>query len=124
MADGEVLINTKINTDGAKEDLKKLKQELKGSADTASESAKKIEKSFEDVELSEAADGLGESFEKETKTAEEATAQLTRKLPESYRTIYDKIQKIREDDALDSEAKEDKIAEQYELLGQSQEKVS
>lgn len=123
MADGEVLINTKINTDGAKEDLKKLKQELKGSADTASESAKKIEKSFEDVELSEAAEGLGESFEKETKTAEEATAQLTRKLPESYRTIYDKIQKIREDDALDSETKANKIAEQYELLGQSQEKA-
>ena len=123
MADGEVLINTKINTDGAKEDLKKLKQELKGSADTASESAKKIEKSFEDVELSEAAEGLGESFEEETRTAEEATAQLTRKLPESYRTIYDKIQKIREDDALDSETKANKIAEQYELLGQSQEKA-
>lgn len=123
MVDGEVLINTKINTDGAKEDLKKLKQELKGGADTASESAKKIEKSFEDVELSEAADGLGESFEKETRQAEDSVSDLARKLPESYQTIFDKIEKIRADDSKDNQSKVDQIKEQYELLGQSQERA-
>lgn len=119
MADGEVLINTKINTDGAKEDLKKLKQELKGSADTASESAKKIEKSFEDVELSEAAEGLGESFEKETKQAEKTIEELAAELPEPYRKAYERIEELRGNDETDQKTKAAQIAGVFKKLGQS-----
>ena len=123
MADGEVLINTKINTDGAKEDLKKLKEELRGSADTASKSAEKIEKSFDDVDLENAADGLGESFKKETKQAKDSVEVLAGELPESYRTIFEKIEKIRADDTKDSKTKIEQIQEQYEILGQFQERA-
>ena len=121
MADGEVLINTKIDTSGAKEDLKKLKQELSASADTASASAQKIDDSFEKVDVSGAAEGLGESFEKEADKAERAVEELAQELPESYRTIYQKISQIQADGSLSNQDKVDKIREQYELLGQDQE---
>lgn len=123
MADGEVLINTKINTEGAKEDLKKLKKELTDAAQTASDSAQDIEQSFDDVDLSNAAEGMGESFEKETAQAEKAVEDMAEKLPESYRTIYEKIEKIRSDDTLDSQQKVDKIRDQYVMLGQDQERA-
>lgn len=123
MADGEVLINTKINTEGAKEDLKKLKKELTEASQTASDSAQDIEKSFDDVDLSNAAEGMGESFEKETAQAEKTVDELAQNLPESYRTIFEKIEKIRSDDTVDSQQKVDKIREQYEILGQDQERA-
>ena len=92
--DGEILINTKIQTDEAKEDLKDLKKDLKETADSASESNKKIEKSADE---------------------------MVSNLPESYQTAYKKIEQIRADDALDSATKADRIAEQFMSLGQSME---
>lgn len=94
MADGEILINTKIQTDDAKEDLKELKQDLKDFAGSAEESSQKTKKS---------------------------TAELVENLPGSYQNAYKKIEQIRNDDALDSEAKVDRIAEQFESLGQTTE---
>lgn len=92
--DGEILINTKIQTDEAKEDLKDLKKDLKETSDSASESNKKIEKSADE---------------------------MVSNLPESYQTAYKKIEQIRADDALDSATKADRIAEQFMSLGQSME---
>lgn len=92
--DGEILINTKIQTDEAKEDLKDLEKSLKETADSASESNKKIESSADEMVSS---------------------------LPESYRTAYKKIEQIRADDALDSATKADRIAEQFMSIGQSAE---
>ena len=94
MADGEVLINTKIQTEDAKEDLKELKNDLKDFAESAEESSQKTKKS---------------------------TADLVEDLPESYQNAYKKIEQIRNDDALDSETKVDRIAEQFESLGQTTE---
>lgn len=124
-ADGTVIIDTKINTKGAEDDLKKLKQELSQSADTAKASADKIENAFDGVDVSGVADGLGDSFEKETARAENSADSLESKiasLPDSYQTIYAKIEKIRSDDTLDNEQKADKIKDIYEALGQSQKK--
>lgn len=90
MADGEILINTKIQTDDAKDDLKDLKKDLKDSVKTLSDSNKEIANSLDD-------------------------------LPESYRNAYQKIEQIRTDDSLDSQSKIEKIAEQFEYLGQSSE---
>lgn len=56
MADGEILINTKIQTDDAKDDLKKLKKELEDVADSASESAEDLESSFEKVDIADSID--------------------------------------------------------------------
>lgn len=124
-ADGTVIIDTKINTSGAENDLKKLKQELSQSADTAKASADKIENAFDGMDVSGAADGLGDSFEKETQKAEDSINTLEdaiKDLPESYQTIYRKIEQIRADDTLDNEQKADKIKDIYETLGQSQKK--
>lgn len=62
-ADGQILIDTKIRTDGAKQETQNLKSQLERLAESASASAKKIDKSFSDIDLEDAADGLGESFE-------------------------------------------------------------
>lgn len=124
-ADGTVIIDTKINTSGAENDLKKLKQELSQSAETATTSADKIESSFDSVDVSGVADGLGKSFEDETQKAEDSVKSLEdmiSDLPESYQTIYAKIEKIRADDTLDNEQKAEKIKNIYEILGQSQKK--
>lgn len=49
MADGEILINTKIQTDEAKKDLKDLKNDLEETAESASKSTDEIKKTAEDL---------------------------------------------------------------------------
>lgn len=75
MADGEILINTKIQTDDAKDDLKKLKKELEDVADSASESAEDLESSFEKVDIADSfdteADKIKDELEDIADTAEE-----------------------------------------------------
>ena len=68
--DGYVLIDTKINTESAEKDLKSLEKDMDKTADAAKESSEKIEKSFEDIDTSKAADGLGDSFKRESGKAE------------------------------------------------------
>ena len=70
MADGQILIDTRIRTDGAKQDTQNLKQQLESLAASASASAKKIDRSFDDLSIEDAAEGLGESFEKEADKVE------------------------------------------------------
>lgn len=72
MADGEVIIGTKLDTDGIKEGAQKLKQEVQQAANEAANSARKIEKALKDIDVSEAADGLGEAFDKECAKAEDS----------------------------------------------------
>lgn len=119
MADGEVLINTKINTDGAKEDLKKLKKELKEGTKAASESAGKMDKAFEDVDASKVADGLSESVKEEAQKAEKTVDELAAELPETVKDAYSRIQAIRENDSTDQKTKAAQIAGEYKKLGQT-----
>lgn len=65
MADGEILINTKIQTDDAKDDLKKLKKELEDVADSASESAEDLESSFEKVDIADSFDAEADKIKDE-----------------------------------------------------------
>ena len=123
--DGSVIIDTKINTDGVEDGQKEIEAGLKKTADAAETCADKIENAFDGVDVSGVADGLGDSFEKETARAENSVDSLESKiasLPDSYQTIYAKIEKIRSDDTLDNEQKADKIKDIYEALGQSQKK--
>lgn len=65
MADGEILINTKIQTDDARDDLKKLEKELKDVAESASESAEELESSFEKVDISDSFDAEADKIKDE-----------------------------------------------------------
>ena len=69
MADGQILIDTRIRTDEVKQDTANLKKQLESLADSASASAKKIDRSFDNLSIDDAADGLGESFEQEARMA-------------------------------------------------------
>ena len=70
MADGQILIDTRIRTDEVKQDTANLKKQLESLADSASASAKKIARSFDNLSIDDAADGLGESFEQEARKVE------------------------------------------------------
>ena len=70
MADGQILIDTRIRTDEMKQDTANLKKQLESLADSASASAKKIDRSFDNLSIDDAAEGLGESFEQEARKVE------------------------------------------------------
>ena len=70
MADGQILIDTRIQTDEVKQDTANLKKQLESLADSASASAKKIDSSFDNLSIDDAAEGLGESFEQEARKVE------------------------------------------------------
>lgn len=70
MADGQILIDTRIRTDEVKQDTANLKKQLESLADSASASAKKIDRSFDNISIDDAAEGLGESFEQEARKVE------------------------------------------------------
>lgn len=76
MADGQILIDSRIQTDEAKKDTQDLKKQLESLADSASASAKNIEKSFNSLSIEDAAEGLGESFQKEAQEVEDIPDQI------------------------------------------------
>ena len=76
MADGNILIDARIQTDEAKKDTQDLKKQLESLADSASASAKNIEKSFNSLSIEDAAEGLGESFQKEAQEVEDIPDQI------------------------------------------------
>lgn len=78
MADGQILIDTRIRTDEVKQDTANLKKQLESLADSASASAKKIDRSFDSLTIDDAAEGLGESFEKEARKIEPIPEEIER----------------------------------------------
>lgn len=70
MADGNILIDARIQTDEVKQDTANLKKQLESLADSAAASAKKIDRSFDNLSIDDAAEGLGESFEQEARKVE------------------------------------------------------
>ena len=83
MADGQILIDSRIQTDKAQQDTQDLKKTLESLADAASASAKNIKKSFDSLSIEDAAEGLGESFQKE--------AQEIKPLPDQIEKEFDDI---------------------------------
>lgn len=76
MADGQILIDSRIQTDEAKKDTQDLKKQLESLADSASASAKNINKAFNSLSIEDAAEGLGESFQKEAQEVEDIPDQI------------------------------------------------
>jgi hypothetical protein len=98
MADGQVLIDSKLNVDGVEKGTKQIKQEMDQLADVSAKTAKKIARSFEDNDYKKAFDDLSDSAKKS----------------------YAKIEMIRSNDADDNKAKAAKIAAVYRELGDDQ----
>lgn len=98
MADGQVLIDSKINTAGVTKGAAEIKKEMEQTAKTAEKAAKDIEKSFENSDYKDAFNELSDS-------AKEA---------------FVKIQMFRNDDTIDSKTKAAKIAGVYRELGDDQ----
>lgn len=98
MADGQVLIDSKLNTSGIEKGSRQIEAEFEQLADVSAKAAKKIADSFDDVDYKNTFDGLSDS-------AKEA---------------YAKIEMIRSNDADDNKTKAAKIAAIYRELGDDQ----
>lgn len=98
MADGQVIIDSKLNVDGVEKGSKQIKSEFENLAKTTKKAAESIEKGFQDVDYKNAFDGLSDSAKQ----------------------AYAKIELIRNNDADDNKTKADKIAAVYRELGDDQ----
>lgn len=98
MADGQVLIDSKLNVDGVEKGTKQIEKEFEQLADVSAKTAKKVAKSFENSDYKKAFDDLSDSAKK----------------------AYTKIEMIRSNDADDNKSKAAKIAAVYRELGDDQ----
>lgn len=97
-ADGQILINSKIDVAGIKKGTKEIGEYMRNTGDTANKAANRIESAFKDVD---------------TKRAFEA-------LPKEAKAAYAQIETIRADDLSDNQKKADEIAMIFGELGQEQ----
>lgn len=98
MADGQVLIDSKLNSDGVKKGSKEIEKALNETAKTVLKAADNIEKSFENVDFKKAFEGL----------------------PKAFQEAYAQIETIRANDLLSDKDKVSQIAAAYKKLGVTQ----
>lgn len=99
MSDGQVLIDSKLDTQGVQKGADEIQGLFIKTAETAAKAANNIEKAFKNTNYKDA-------FEK---------------LPASYQSAYAKIETIRANDALSEKQRAKQIAQVYEELGYDQE---
>lgn len=99
MSDGQVLIDSKLDTKGVQKGADELQGLFVKTAETAAKAANNIEKAFKNTNYKDA-------FEK---------------LPASYQSAYAKIETIRANDSLSEKQRAKQIAQVYEELGYDQE---
>lgn len=99
MSDGQVLIDSKLDTQGVQKGADELQGLFVKTAETAAKAANNIEKAFKNTNYKDA-------FEK---------------LPASYQSAYAKIETIRANDSLSEKQRAKQIAQVYEELGYDQE---
>ena len=66
MADGQVLIESKLDTGGVTKGANKIEKEFDQLAKVTKQTARIMEQELKGIDLSNAADGLSDSFESET----------------------------------------------------------
>lgn len=101
MSDGQVLIDSKLDTQGVQKGTDELQGLFIKTAETAAKAANTIEKGFQKVNYKEA-------FEK---------------LPASYQSAYAKIETIRANDSLSEKQRAMQIASVYRELGYNQQEA-
>lgn len=99
MSDGQILIDSKLDTKGVQKGTDELQGLFIKTAETAAKAASNIEKAFQNTNYKDA-------FEK---------------LPASYQSAYAKIETIRANDSLSEKQRAKQIAQVYEELGYDQE---
>lgn len=101
MSDGQILIDSKLDTKGVQKGTDELQGLFTKTAETAAKAANTIEKGFQKVNYKEA-------FEK---------------LPASYQSAYAKIETIRANDSLSEKQRAMQIASVYRELGYNQQEA-
>lgn len=101
MSDGQILIDSKLDTQGVQKGADEIQGLFIKTAETAAKAANNIEKGFQKVNYKEA-------FEK---------------LPASYQSAYAKIETIRANDSLSEKQRAMQIASVYRELGYNQQEA-
>lgn len=98
MADGQVLIDTKINTAGVTKGAEAIKKAMEQTAKTVNKAAENMENAFKDTKYKEAFESL----------------------PKSFQSAFSQIEMIRANDLASSQQKAKQIARVFEDLGDDQ----
>lgn len=101
MADGQILIDSKLDTQGVQKGVDEIQGLFVKTAETAAKAANNIEKAFKNTNYKDA-------FEK---------------LPASYQSAYAKIETIRANDSLSEKQRATQIASVYRELGYNQQEA-
>ena len=101
MSDGQVLIDSKLDTQGVQKGADEIQGLFIKTAETAAKAANNIEKAFKNTNYKDA-------FEK---------------LPASYQSAYAKIETIRANDSLSEKQRAMQIASVYRELGYNQQEA-
>lgn len=98
MADGQVLIDSKLDTGDVTKGTKEIEKDFDKTAKSVKKDVEEIEKSIKDIDVDGAADGMSESFDSES----------------------EKIKAILDDTSTDAKTKAAKIAAVYREAGEDQ----
>lgn len=92
MADGQVLIDSKLDVGGIDKGIAELRQEFNRLSKEVSKVAKEIESGLKDIDVDNVADGMSESFESEGEQIEQAVEQAADSVEKSAEQMADAME--------------------------------
>lgn len=92
MADGQVLIDSKLDVGGVDKGIAELRKEFNRLSKEVSKVAKEIETGLKDIDVDNVADGMSESFESEGEQIEQAVEQAADSVEKSAEQMADAME--------------------------------
>lgn len=112
MADGQVLINSKLNTEGVGKGIADLKKDFTKLSSELSRLAKRIEQEFDGIDLGDVGKDLGDSIEEGAREAEKAADKMADAMEDAAQEI-----------AADSDRAADNVKDDYDEIGDKAQKT-
>ena len=97
MADGQVLIDSKLDTKGVEKGSKQIEKEFESLSKVAKRTAEIMENELNNLEMQGIADGMSDSFEKEGRVVEESLESAAEAAEDSAERISDSYKEAADD---------------------------
>ena len=97
MADGQVLIDSKLDTKGVEKGSKQIEKEFESLSKVAKRTAEIMENELNNLEMQGIADGMSDSFEKEGRVVEESLESAAEAAEDSAERISDSYNEAADD---------------------------
>lgn len=123
MADGQVLIDSKLNTEGVGKGIENLKKDFTRLSRELSKLAEKIEREFNDVDLGDVGKELSESMERGAEDAQEAMEETADSAEKAADEMADAMEDAAEHIASESDEAADDVKEDFDDIGDKAKKT-